>query len=146
MAPVSPSCWCCSSVLSSPGSTCLLLLLPHHFRNLMNCTDLRLTYSPIFLPLWPQTITGGESCTHTLGTWELVRAHTQTHIHTVSHTRKSEVGLLIDRVIERFKIRLPSTVRRTLLSLEFNRLGEWSSWSRWEDIFDIKVQALLIVI
>lgn len=74
------------------------------------------------------------------------RAHTQTHIHTVSHTRKSEVGLLIDRVIERFKIHLPSTVRQTLLSLEFNRLGQSSSWSSWEDIFDIKVQALLIVI
>lgn len=136
MASVSASCGCCSSAFSSPGSTCLFLLLPHHFRNLMNCTNLRLTSNPIFLPLWPQTITGGESCTHTLGTWERVHACAHTHTHACAHLHcpsytQIEVGLLIDRVIERFKIHLPSTVRQAQPCLELNRLRQSSSWSSW---------------
>lgn len=107
----------------------------HHFRNLMNCTDLRLTSNPIFLSLQSQTITGGESCIHTPGTWELVHTRTHTHTYTLSHTdththTHSEVKLLIDRVIERFKIHLPSTVTRALLSLEFNRLKQSELFKR----------------
>ena len=48
---------------------------------------------------------------------------TAVHEHTNTHTR-SGVRLLIDRVIERFKIHLPSTVRQALLSLEFNGLRQ----------------------
>lgn len=126
---ISGCCWCCSSVFISPDSLYLPAPPPpppplaaaatHHFRKLMNCTNLRLTSNPVFLLLQSQTITGSESCTHTLGTWELVRA--RTHTFTVTH---SEVKLLIDRVIERFTIHLPSTVRRALLSLKFNRLRQ----------------------
>ena len=83
IAAISPCCWCCSSVSGSPGPTCLLMLLPqHHFRNLMNCTNLRLTSNPpVFLFPQSQTVAGGESCTHTPGTRELPCMNTLTHTH-----------------------------------------------------------------
>lgn len=108
----------------------------------MNCANLRLTSNPIFLSRRSQTITRGESCTLTLGTWELARCSLHTHTHTQTRMNKtythlhtgSEVKLLIDGVIERFKIHLTSTVRQSLLSLEFNRLRQSSSWSKREVI------------
>lgn len=87
LATIHPSCWFCSSVFISPDSTCLLPLLPHRFKNLMNCTNLRLTSNPIFLSLRSKTITGGESCTDTFGTWE---SNVRTHSHIPTHTEGSE--------------------------------------------------------
>lgn len=121
-----------SAVLYSPLQAPLAApaAATHHFRNLMNCTNLRLTSSPVFLFLQSQTVTGGESFTHTLGTWELMRTHhlclhnlTHTCTHAHAHTQ-GKWSSFIDRVIERFKIHLPSTVRQALLSLEFNRLRQ----------------------
>lgn len=136
IAAVRLGCWCNISVFSSPGFTCLFLLpLPHRFRNLMNCTNLRLTPNPVFLSVRSQAITGGESYALTIGTWELVCTYTLTvYTHTLSHT----VELLIDRVIDRFKIHLSSTVRQTPLSPEFNRLSQTSSWSNRENVLILR--------
>lgn len=109
---------------------------PHPFRSLMNCTNPRLTSNPNFLSQWSQTITRGESCACSRlahGKWCALLARTHTHTHVHLHTQ-SQALLLIDRVMERFKIQLTCTVRQSLLSLEFNRLGQPSSWSEQEVI------------
>lgn len=60
-------------------------------------------------------------------------SHVDTHAYLHLHTQRQAM-LLIDRVMERFKIQLTCTVRQSLLSLEFNRLRQSSSWSEHEVI------------
>lgn len=70
---------------------------PHPFRILMNCTNLRLTSNPIFLPRRSQTITRGESCVRSrLALWQrralLARMHTRTRAPTPTHTESGDVA------------------------------------------------------
>lgn len=57
----------------------------------------------------------------------------------MQRTHAHGVGLLIDRVIERFEIHLPSSDRRALQSAKLNRLEHSRSW---ENILILKVQLL----
>lgn len=94
----------------------------------MNCGNLRLTSNPIFLffAIPDPSLEVSHVLTHLAhGEW---REGSHTHTHTFPYTY-SEVKLLIDRVIERFTIQLPSAVRWARPSLKFNRLRQSAYWN-----------------